>query len=86
MPTIRQLNLLGEIELCNKELKPVVFGVGDRVKRKPVNNFDRNGGEGTIIKTLPGNRNYIKWDIKQATGQQHSTIQSKFLDRILPDS
>lgn len=63
-------------ELRNKSEE--VFKIGDRVTRKPVNNFDRSGMKGIIVE-INGNRNKIKWDEKQDTGQQHSTIQSKFL-------
>lgn len=60
-------------------MKAVVFEINDRVTRKPVNNFNRSGMKGTIVQIMNDGRNYIKWDIKQPTGQQHSTIQSKFL-------
>lgn len=55
------------------------FRIGDRVTRKPVNNFDRSGMKGTIVAITYDYRNKIKWDEKQRTGQQHSTIQSKYL-------
>jgi hypothetical protein len=62
----------------------IVFSIGDRVTRKPVNNFDRSGMKGTIVAITPDYRNKIKWDEKQRTGQQHSTIQSKFLIKVKP--
>ena len=61
-----------------------VFKIGDRVTRKPVNNFDRSGMQGTIVAITFYYRNKIKWDVKQKTGQQHSTIQSKYLIKIKP--
>lgn len=53
--------------------------VGDRVQRKPINNFDRSGMIGTVVELVPPNRVKIKWDVKQSNGQQHSTIQTRFL-------
>gem|GEM_PF-5467989 len=58
------------------------FRIGDRVIRKPVNNFDRSGMKGTIVAITYDYRNKIKWDEKQKTGQQHSTIQSIFLTKV----
>ena len=58
------------------------FKIGDTVTRKPVNNFDRSGMKGVVVETKEYNGYYtckIKWEVKQETGQQHSTIQTKFL-------
>lgn len=56
----------------------IEFKIGYRVTRKPVNNFSRDGMIGTIVEELE-NRSKIKWDKKASTGQQHSTIQNRFL-------
>jgi len=61
----------------------VIFKIGDRVTRRPVNNFSRCGAVGTIVEITSDYRNKIKWDEKQSNGQQHSTIQSKFLMKAL---
>jgi hypothetical protein len=60
-----------------------VIKVGDRVTRKPVNNFKHQSHEkGTVVLVLQSNRCKIKWDKINATGQRHSTIQTKFLNKI----
>lgn len=58
------------------------FLVKDRVTRKAVNNFSQDGSIGTVVEILPGDRCKIKWDVKSSTGQQHSTIQFKFLSKV----
>lgn len=59
------------------------FTPGERVTRKQVNAFQYHRyQEGTIIEKTPEGRNKIKWDDKTDTGQQHSTIQDKFLTHL----
>jgi len=60
-----------------------IFCVGDRVSRKPINNFKSQSDEvGTIVNIFTlASRAKIKWDKKSNNGQQHSTIQLKFLDK-----
>lgn len=56
------------------------FKEGDRVTRKNVNAFRyMQGACGTIVKVM-GDRCKIKWDEINTTGQQHSTINKKFLN------
>lgn len=63
---------------------------GDRVTRKSVNNFKSMAGEpGTIVTVFHSNhstdknsRAYIRWDRINKTGQQHSTVQFRFLTLI----
>jgi hypothetical protein len=60
------------------------LAIGDRVKRKRVNAFRYSEyNEGEIIEVL-GTRYKIKWDKPASTGQKHSTIDKRFLDRIEP--
>lgn len=56
--------------------------IGSRVQRRPVNNFDRSGMVGTVVEFVQENRVKIKWDVKQSNGQQHSTIQIKFITKV----
>jgi hypothetical protein len=57
--------------------------IGDRVKRRPVNAFRYSSDNiGTVVGKTTDGRNKIKWDIKAKTGQQHSTIQSRFLIKM----
>lgn len=57
--------------------------VGDRVTRKNVNAFRyMQGINGTVVSITYDKRCFIKWDIKANTGQQHSTINPKFLSLI----
>lgn len=53
--------------------------VGDRVKRSDKQAFRYSKGEGTVIEITQDDRCKIKWDEKASTGQQHSTIQKRFL-------
>ena len=57
------------------------FIPGCRVSRKPVQNFKHQSHEEGTVVELKYNKTaaYIKWDRKNKTGQQHSTIQLKFL-------
>jgi hypothetical protein len=61
------------------------FSQGDRVTRKKVNAFRYSEGNGTVVSINPDGRVFIKWDKVASTGQQHSTIQPKFLHKINPD-
>jgi len=57
--------------------------VGDRVTRKNVNAFRyMQGIKGIIVEITYDGRNKIKWDVKNKTGQQHSTIQTKFITKL----
>lgn len=40
------------------------------------------GINGTVVEKTYDGRNKIKWDIKTNTGQEHSTIQTKFLKKV----
>ena len=54
--------------------------VGDRVTRSKLNAFRYHREmNGTVISITHDNRCYIKWDEKNTTGQQHSTVNPKFL-------
>lgn len=56
---------------------------GDRVTRKNVNAFRyMQGINGTIVYITYDDRCYIRWDTKASTGQQHSTIQKKYLTHL----
>lgn len=57
--------------------------VGDTVVRKQVNAFRYHRSvKGVIVEITSDGRNRIRWDDKNKTGQQHSTIQTKFLQKI----
>lgn len=58
------------------------FEKGDRVTRAKINAFRYGKGNGTIVEIKKDGRNKIKWDDVNTTGQQHSTIQSKFLVKL----
>ena len=74
------------------------FKVGDRVTRRKVNAFRYNLGYiGTVVEIKKDGRCFIKWDEKSGKygipgiGQQHSTINPKFLtpplmSNITPES
>ena len=56
------------------------FKVGDKVTRKNVNAFRyMQGINGVIVEKTIDGRNKIKWPVIQSNGQQHSTIQDKYL-------
>ena len=59
------------------------FKVNDRVTRKPIQAFKyMQGITGTIINIDKWGKCKIKWDIKASTGQQHSTIDQRFLIKL----
>lgn len=58
---------------------PSAIVSGSRVIRSKLNAFRYHRHvEGTVIKVI-GERCYIKWDEINTTGQQHSTVNKKFL-------
>ena len=59
------------------------FEVGDRVTRAKINAFRYGKGNGVIVEITHDGRNKIKWDEVNTTGQQHSTIQSRFLVKTI---
>jgi hypothetical protein len=56
------------------------FKIGDRVRRKKCPDYQCN--KGTIESINEYGRCYIIWDEKSDNGQQHSTLQQKFLDPL----
>lgn len=59
------------------------FKVGDKVTRKNINAFRyMQGIVGEIVEKTPDGRNKIKWEVIASNGQQHSTIQDKFLNKV----
>lgn len=73
---------------ASDRLEAYRFKVGDRVKRAQVNAFKYHREmTGTIVEITYDGRNKIKWDEKNTTGQQHSTVLSKFLvlDRCIAE-
>ena len=59
------------------------INIGDRVRRGNINAFRYNQEvSGIVVLKTSDGRNYIKWYEKASNGQQHSTIQSKFLIKI----
>lgn len=75
------------------------FQIGDRVTRSKEHPYhkDFNGLVGTVVECVGRKRYKIKWDKKSGkwlpnyssgvfvpdAGQQHSTIQAKFLTKVL---
>lgn len=57
--------------------------VGDFVRRKKVNAFRYHQEMVGIVLKITDGRAYIRWEIKQRTGQQHSTIQLRFLELVI---
>lgn len=57
--------------------------VGDKVTRKNINAFRyMQGIIGEIVEKTTDGRNKIKWEVVASNGQQHSTIQDKFLIKV----
>lgn len=56
--------------------------IGDRVTRKKINAFRYSVGNGTVVSIEEDKRIKVRWDKKASNGQQHSTIQEKFLIKL----
>lgn len=62
--------------------KPV-FQVGDKVTRANINAFRyMQSINGEIVEKTKDGRNKIKWEVVAGNGQQHSTIQDRYLIKL----
>lgn len=57
------------------------WNIGDKVQRKMIGAFryDRRVGEVVLVFE---DRLKIKWETPASTGQQHSTVQMKYIEKI----